>query len=285
MIFSRFLQIIDALSFMCSKDARYRNKILLEFAKIVNAEGMKLLSQAQDMEFVADYFLTFIEIFNSLISYRNRDAEPEQQRLNPAAAILRSPSVSGTFFDVPPDNLKAIQTEIDMLWKAMEEWLTVLQKEINQFEEQVYCSEQKEHSNSASFQSSIRSSKFLRSVSKTSINLEQLRLSQPAYAVNQRDTDGSTSSYLTRSQSYTNALSEISDDFEKTLSSEKIDNTSPTVPHKSLVFDEKLIDFTADRLCAAIHGYHLYCLVQPTWEKTYRMFDDFLYFLEMYFLG
>lgn len=282
---------MDALTFICSTHANYRNKILVEFAKIVYAEGMKLLSQAQDMDFVADSFLKFIQIFNSLMchggGHGSETSESTLQRLNSAAAILRRPSVTSTVFDVAPGNIQDIETELDMLWETMEQWLSILQNEISQYEEQVYLptkiyspensSVDNGSSSVGSFISSMRrSAKYLRSISKNSLDLEKLRLSQPAYAVNHRDHD--SQAYLTRSQSYTNALTDIDDDFEKVLSSESVSpnlqsvssnlQSVPSSPQTTTVaFDVKLIDLTADRLCAAIHGYHLYCSVKPCWDK------------------
>lgn len=229
------------------------------------------------MEGAVDSFLNLIKIFNSLKSHGKRDLEsPETttvQRLNSTASLLRTSSAS-TNFNQTPENVKEIETELDMLWKAMEQWLSILQNEISQLNEKQRSDSgnsspddsQENISSSGSFRSSLKSTTLLRSISKTSLNLEQLRLSQPAYTVNQRENENQV--YYTRSQSYTNALSDISDDFEKTLSNENVSDAPKTPQENFITFDPRVFELTADRLCAAIHGYHLYCSVQASWEKT-----------------
>jgi len=136
-----------------------------------------------------------------------------------------------------------------------------------------------ETSSMRSFASRLRNSnqKLYRSISKTSTNVEhQLRLSQPAYTINNYE---DSAMYLPRSTSYDNALSEIDDNFEQNI---LLGSPSPVLCASSSGDGDghgdenqgdnsNILDVTADRLCATIHGYHLFCSTPYCWDERYTL--------------
>ena len=257
--------------------------ILYQIAKYAHLEGMKLLSQIKEIENVSENFIKYIKVFICLVSANptvERPAPDVRQRIN--SALLRRPFSQAAntnnvtkIHENRPENFDDVEREFSALWTLMESWMSILHSEmkndsttngseIDSLETSPRLSDDKEEETTSlrSFTSRLRNSnhKLFRSISRTSTNVEQqLRLSQPAYTINNYE---DSALYLPRSDSYSMALNDIDDRFE----------VRSTVSASTISLGEKdednhILDLTADRLCATINGFHMYCSCAYSWDR------------------
>lgn len=250
--------------------------ILYKIANYAHLEGMKLLSQMKEIEKVSENFIKYIKVYTSLVSANppvERPVSDVRQRIN--SALLRRPAVNtnnDTKIQTKPKNYDAIEREFSEMWILMESWMKILHSELKSesltdesdidSQETSPCSEGQGETNSLrSIASRLRNSnpKLFRSISRTSNNVEQqLRLSQPAYTINNYE---DSSLYLPRTDSYSRALSNIDDEFDsRSVSAVSLGEKDE---------DGHILDLTADRLCATIKGFHLYSSCAYSWDDRY----------------
>ncbi|XP_066926348.1 E3 ubiquitin-protein ligase HACE1-like [Clytia hemisphaerica] len=277
-------KIEDVLTCLVSQDKEYRSLVLLQISKYVHAEGMKLLSQIPEVDKVTSNFIKYIKIFIKLVTFNEpveRSRSETRQRMNSVSVFrtftpgTNNPVQLANVNETRPENLDDIEMEFNTLWATMESWMSILYGEMRGRSDSPEPSSSDETSPRSqdsitetsslrSFATRLRTSnpKLYRSVSRTSTNIEQrLRLSQPAYTLNSYDEDSTV--YLNRSPSYSSALSDIDDDFEKRLAT----TPSDTSLDQDSTSDQNILNMTADRLCATINGYHLYCSVVFAWDQ------------------
>ena len=256
---------------------------------------MKLLSQIKEIEKVSENFIKYIKVYTSLVSANppvDRPPVPDvRQRIN--SALLRRPFAptvntnNVTKFQSKPKNYEAIEREFSDMWILMESWMNILHSELknesltdeSDVDSQETSPQSEGETNSLrSIASRLRNSnqKLFHSISRTSNNVEhQLRLSQPAYTINNYD---DSSLYLPRTDSYSKALNNVDDEFEVRSGS------SISLEEKDK--DGHILDLTADRLCATIKGFHLYCSCAYSWDNRYlyellKIFSVFYFTLKM----
>ena len=275
--------------YLSSEESRYRDMIMYQIAKYAHLEGQKLLSQIKDIEKVTGNYIKYIKIFTHLVSSDTpveRVSPAARQRINSSLLRPFTPSVAPTLPNINetrPGNFEEVEREFSALWTLMESWMDILWAEMKSdsiTESQLESPEnspRSDNKNEGSETNSLRSyasrlkisnPKLFRSISRTSTNVEQqLRLSQPAYTFNNYE---DSSLYLPRSESYSKALSNINDHFDVKSSISQVSMLSLNEK------DNHILDLTADRLCAVINGYHMYCTCTNSWDRN-RYFYAYSY--------
>ena len=280
------------LLYLSSQRIKLRNTILQILAQVVHTEGLKLLSPSSNYEESSKAFIRDMKIFNVLLQHDPDNESGPDVRLRSDSGTARQTRSSSFYiqFKTEPENIAAILMELDSLWGIVNSWMSILQNEIESKEDESCSSPEhildSDTSSLHSIASHLKRNNFHRQVSRHSASLDMLRMNQPAVEFLSQSSVIDEQAW-SRSSSYHNAIEATSDEFERTLSPDSIqstsseeqsevgDNNSEGVSKREDTIlelqikmkDSHVVELTADRLCAVIHGYFLYSQAHPIWGK------------------
>ncbi|XP_065646251.1 E3 ubiquitin-protein ligase HACE1 isoform X3 [Hydra vulgaris] len=284
----------------------YRDFMLQELASQVRLEGLKLLSPSSDYKLTTERFLKVIKIYNKMLT---SESHSENFRMRTHRRTGSDISTSPRKTTLQPQNIASINFETDTLWESLNTWMKILQSEL--YPSNSYVKSKVVNSKSCLSAPTIneslrltqpavqlainqtpppmplsRSDSYHNAMETTDQEIlpNSISRSMENISMHRRSSDGSVNRInlsFSQLQTENQCIAQLSPSHmhqHSNMPSTSLGSGNSTANVENKISKEgDVLSITADRLCAVIHGYYLFCQSNPVWNcgKMYQ-FNKFV---------